>query len=139
MTEQSSEFVCINFREGILMTKKSVPLSQTQLEIYLDCLSMGKAGACNWHLLLTPDNGIDLNRLAAAIEKAVAAHPPFQEFGAENYNQTIEQMSEEVWQKKLSELVAQPLVLHGGRLFNLDLVQTEKAKYLLITVHHIFF
>ena len=100
------------------MVKKIAPLSQTQLGIYLDCLSMGEAGAYNRHFLFTLDDSIDLNRLAGAIEKAIAAHPamnvriaerdgePFQEFGAEDYHQTVEQMSEAAWQKKLSELVA---------------------------------
>ena len=48
-------------------------------------------------------------------------------------------MTEETWQKKLPELVAEPLELHGGRLFRFDLVQTEKAKYLLRTTHHVCF
>ena len=39
----------------------------------------------------------------------------------------------------MSELVAQPLELHGGRLFRFDLVKTEQAKYFLRTAHHIFF
>ena len=133
------------------MVKKSAPLSQTQLGIYLDCLSMAEAGAYNRNFLFTLDAGIDMNRLAKAIEKAVAAHPsvfvrviekdgePFQEFETEDYHQTVEQMTEAAWQKKLSELVAKPLELHGGQLFRFDLVQTEKAKYLLRKTHHIFF
>ena len=48
-------------------------------------------------------------------------------------------MSEEAWQKKLPELVAEPLELHGGQLFRFNLVQTEKAKYLLRTTHHVSF
>ena len=55
--------------------KKISPLSQTQLGIYSDCLSMQDKGAYNGHFLLTLDESIDMNRLAAAIEKAVAAHP----------------------------------------------------------------
>lgn len=47
-------------------------------------------------------------------------------------------MTEEAWQKKLSELVGQPLELHGGRLFCFDFVHTEKAKYFFRTAHHIF-
>ena len=131
--------------------KKIAPLTQTQLGIYSDCLSMQDKGAYNGHFLLTLDNGIDMNRLAGAIEKVVAAHPsifvrvtekdgePFQEFSAEDYRQTVEQMTEESWQKKLLELVAEPFELHGGRLFRFDLVQTEKAKYLLRTTHHVCF
>ena len=133
------------------MAKKIAPLSQTQLGIYLDCLNMQDAGAYNGHFLLMLDNGIDMNRLAAAIEKAVAAHPAIfvriveqdvetlQEYGAENYHQTVEQMSDAEWQKKLSVLLDEPLELHGGRLFRFNLVQTEKAKYLLRTTHHVSF
>ena len=126
-------------------------MSQTQLGIYLDFLSM-QDGAYNTHFLFTLDDSIDLNRLSAAIEKAVAAHPsmfvrlverdgePIQEFVAEDFHQTIEQMTEDAWQKKFPELVAEPLELRGRRLFRFDLVQTEKAKYFLRTAHHhIFF
>lgn len=67
---------------------------------------MQEAGAYNVHRILTLDNGIDLNRLAAALEKAVAAHPslfvriveqdgePVQQYVAEDYRQTVEQMTE---------------------------------------------
>ena len=132
------------------MPKKNAPLSQTQLGIYLDFLSM-QDGAYNTHFLFTLDDSIDLNRLFAAIEKAVAAHPsmfvrmnerdgePVQEFVAEDFHQTVEQMTEDAWQKKFPELVAEPLELRGRRLFRFDLVQTEKAKYFLRTAHHIFF
>ena len=39
----------------------------------------------------------------------------------------------------MAELVAVPLELHGGRLFRFNLLQTEKAKYLLRTTHHVSF
>ena len=48
-------------------------------------------------------------------------------------------MTEAAWQKKLPELVAEPLELHGGRLFRFYLTQTEKAKYFLAVTHHIIF
>ena len=130
------------------MEKKTAPLSQTQLGIYLDSQ---EAGAYNGHFLLTLSDEIDMERLASAIEKAVAAHQaifariverdgePVQELSAENYQLTVEKMSEADWQKKLPELVAEPLELHGGRLFRFNLVQTERAKYLLRTTHHVIF
>ncbi|MBO4400577.1 MAG: amino acid adenylation domain-containing protein [Selenomonadaceae bacterium] len=130
------------------MAKKTAPLSQTQLGIYLDSQ---EACAYNGYFLLTLSDEIDMNRLARVIEKAVAAHPaifvrvierdgePVQEFGAEDYQQPVEKMSEADWQKKLSELEAEPLELHGGRLFRFNLVQTECGKYLLRTTHHVSF
>lgn len=133
------------------MTRKRAPLSQTQLGIYFDCLNTQDTGAYNVHRILTLDSSVDMNRLAKAIEKAVAAHPaifvriveqdgePVQQYETENYQQTVEQMTEAAWQKKLPELVAEPLELHGGRLFRFHLVQTEKAKYFLDVTHHIIF
>ena len=128
--------------------KKIAPLSQTQLGIYLDCT---EAGTYNGHFLLTLDDSMDMQRLARAIEKAVAAHPSIfshiaerdgetvQEFDPENYTQTVEKISESELQKRLSELVAEPLKLHGGNLFRFNLIETENKKYLLRTTHHVIF
>ena len=132
--------------------EKFVPLSQTQLGIYLDCVRRGK-GTYNRHFLYTLDNGIDMKRLAAAIEKAVAAHPymnvriverdgePMQYIpdSFEPYSQTVTEMTEEEWKREMPRLISTPLELMGGRLFRFDLVQTEKAKYFLRTTHHIAF
>ena len=131
---------------------KIAPLSQTQLGIYLDCVRMGK-GAYDRHFLFTLDNSIDMKRLAAAMEKAIAARPsmnvriveqdgePGQYIpdNIEPYRQTVMEMTEEEWNRTLPRLVAEPLQLVGGRLFRFDLVQTEKAKYFLRTAHHIAF
>ncbi|MBQ7559524.1 MAG: AMP-binding protein, partial [Synergistaceae bacterium] len=132
--------------------EKFVPLSQTQLGIYLDCVRRGK-GTYDSHYLYTLDNGIDMKRLAAAIEKTVAAHPymnvriveqdgePMQYIpnSFEPYRQTVTEMTEEEWKNELPRLMATPLELMGGRLFRFDLVQTEKAKYFLYTTQHIAF
>ncbi|MBQ9897067.1 MAG: hypothetical protein IJM40_07130 [Synergistaceae bacterium] len=129
-----------------------VPLSQTQLGIYLDCVRRGE-GAYNGHFLYTLDNNIDMKRLAAAIDKAVAAHPymnvriaerdgePVQYIpdDIEPYHQDVKYMTEDEWQRELPRIMSEPLKLIGGRLFRLDLIQTESAKYLLRTTHHVFF
>ena len=95
------------------MEKKIAPLSQTYLGIYFDCLNMQESGAYNRHFLFTSDDEIDLYRLVAAIEKAVSTHPainvriverngePFQKFSAEDYHQTVAEMSEAAWKKKI--------------------------------------
>ena len=132
--------------------EKFVSLSQTQLGIYLDCVRRGK-GTYNSHFLYTLDNDIDMKRLAAAFEKAVAAHPymnvriverdgePMQYIpdSFEPYSQTVTEMTEEEWKREMPRLISTPLELMGGRLFRFDLVQTEKAKYFLRTTHHIAF
>lgn len=62
-----------------------------------------------------------------------------QNFCEEDFHQTVQKISEQDLQKRLAELVAEPLELHGGRLFRFNLLQTEKAKYLLRTTHHVAF
>lgn len=92
------------------MAEKFAPLSQTQLGIYFDCLNMS-ATAYNIHSLIELDAAVDMNRLAAAIEKVVAARrglhvriferegEPYQKIVAENYAQDILKLSEAAWQK----------------------------------------
>lgn len=65
----------------------------------------------NTHFLLTLGESIDLERLAAAIEKDFASYPSmfvriverdgetFREFVVENFHQTVERMIEDAWQK----------------------------------------
>ena len=131
---------------------KSAPLSQTQLGIYFECLRMNDTLAYNIHTLFTPDNSTDMEKLARAIEKAVAAHPymfvkiietdgePQQILeDVQDYHQEVLKMSEAEWQETLPKLLKEPLELIGGRLFRFNLVETEKAKYFLRTTHHIAF
>ena len=49
--------------------KKIAPLSQTQLGIYSDCLSMQEAGAYNTHVLFVPDDSIDLTDLPPPLKR----------------------------------------------------------------------
>ena len=134
------------------MDKKTAPLSQTQLGIYFECLRMNDKLAYNRHFLYTLDSSIDMDRLAAAIEKAAAAHPYMNVRIAEadgeprqimeplpNYRQEVKRMTEAEWQETLPKLLKEPLELMGGRLFRFDLAETEKGKYFLRTAHHIAF
>lgn len=133
------------------MEKKVAPLSQAQLGIYLDCLNREDACAYNGHFLWTLDYRIDLSQLATAIEKAVEVHPsinvriverdgePFQEYSTGTYFQPYYEMSERDWRQEITKIINTPLELHGGRLFRFDLVETENAKYLLRTTHHVAF
>ena len=132
--------------------RKKVPLSQTQSGIYFESVRMGGC-AYNRHCLYTLDNSLDMERLARAVEKAVKAHPCMEvrisdsggeltQFVPETeapYHQTVTRIPEAQWQERLPGLAAEPLTLNGGRLFRFDLVETECAKYMLMTTHHIAF
>ena len=139
---------------GEIKKCKTAPLSQTQLGIYLECLRMGEC-AYNLHLLYKLDSSIDVDKLAKAIEQTIEAHPSMEVRLAQNddgeiyqfipnnleepYQQTVIHMSEAQWQETLPQLLKKSLTLMNGRLFRFDIIQTEKAKYLLRTAHHIFF
>ena len=130
------------------MAEKIAPLSQTQLGIYVDCLRL-EGNAYNVNTLLELDAEVDMNRLAAATEKAVAAHRGLhvrifehegeicQKIVQEEYKQDIWRLSESVWREKLAEINSEPFQLHGGRLFQFILAETECGKYWLFKVHHI--
>ena len=132
------------------MAKNNVPLSQTQSGIYFESVKMGD-GTYDLHFLYTLDNSIDMERLARSIEKVVQAHPSMEvrikedltqfipDVSQNPYKQSVLRISEKEWQKLLTRLIAEPLRLIDGRLFRFDLVETEKAKYMLRITHHVAF
>ncbi len=133
---------------------KNVPLSQTQLGIYFESMRMSGC-VYNNHFLYTLDKSLDMERLARAVEKTVQAHPYMEVRISQDdsngiitqsipesqsqYQQIVMKMSESQWQERLKTLISEPLTLNGGRLFRFDLVETERAKYMLRTTHHIAF
>ena len=138
--------------EASITIREKVPLSQTQLGIYIECMRMGGC-AYNRHYLYTLDKNINVERLARSVEKVVQARPYMEvrisDLGSEltqyipetesPYHQTVARISEAQWQELLPTLIAEPLELIGGRLFRFDIVETERAKYMLRTTHHIAF
>ena len=132
------------------MTKDKVALSQTQLGIYFESVKIGN-GTYNIHLIFTLDKSLDMDILANAIDKVVQAHPYMEvritddlmqfipDLSQNPYHQNVLRISEKEWQELLPRLVAEPLELIGGRLFRFELIETEKAKYMFGTVHHIAF
>ena len=142
----------LSIMEASITIREKVPLSQTQLGIYFECMRMDGC-AYNWHSLYTLDKNIDMERLARSVEKVVLAHPYMEVRISDDggglaqyipetkspYHQTVTRISESQWQERLQTLVAEPLNLKGGRLFRFDLVETECGKYMLRTTHHIAF
>ena len=131
---------------------KTTPLLQSQLGIYLTCRRLGGT-AYNQHWLYTLDSAVDPARLAAAIERVMAFYPslntrvreqdgqPVQYLPEEGdpYCQQVENMTEEQWEREKEELVSRPMELEDSRLISFHVVQTERAKYLFQTAHHILF
>lgn len=64
----------------------------------------------------------DCEKILAGNGNIIKTVNPFSYTSLEDYRQTVAQMTEAAWQKKLSQIMAEPLDLHDGRLFRFDLV-----------------
>mgnify|MGYP002624948222 CR=1 FL=1 len=128
--------------------KVQVPLTKTQYGIYAECIGYEGEARYNIPYLYVLDASLDGERLARAIETAVAAHPTLftrieqDEQGdlvqtiddAETFSLTVESVSDIEAEK--AQFV-QPLDIVGGRLFRIRLLKDAAHYYLLQDIHHI--
>lgn len=128
--------------------KRIAPLSQIQLGIYIECQSHQEEAFYNLPYLYTLGEGIDVERLRAAVVKAVSYHPtlftriisvdgePMQVLDLENeqWSLTAERVADaEVTKRELIK----PYEIDGGRLFYIRLFYDDKRTCLFIDIHHI--
>ena len=143
---------CKHTKQVSYEIQKDYPLSQTQLGIYVECMSQqGKALYNNAMLFKLADN-IDTDRLARAFEAVVQAHPyiktrlyvdeeghPHQRRNDEElYHQSIEHVNETDF-AKLKPQLEQPFQLLSDQLFRIRIIKTDENVYLFIDFHHIIF
>ena len=132
--------------------QEDYPLSQTQLGIYVECVSEQGKTLYNNAMLFKLADDIDTNRLAHACEAVVEAHPyiktrlfvddeghPRQRRNdKEPYHQQVENMSEADF-LNLKPQLEQPFQLLGDQLFRIRILKTTEHVYLFIDFHHIIF
>ena len=128
------------------------PLSQTQLGIFVECMSRQGEVAYNNGILLQLNPAIDTSRLSKACEIVVEAHPyiktrlfvdsqgnPRQlRNDAEVYHQNVETYSQQAFEKLKPELI-HPFDLLNDRLFRIRILKTSNAQFLFMDFHHIIF
>ena len=143
---------CAHSEQVDYALQKDYPLSQTQLGIYVECISQQGNTLYNNAILFKLADDIDTNRLAHACEAVVEAHPyiktrlfvdeeghPRQRRNDEvPYHQQVESMSETDFLKLRSQL-EQPFQLHSDQLFRIRILKTTVNVYLFIDFHHIIF
>ena len=143
---------CAHSEQVDYALQKDYPLSQTQLGIYVECMSQQGNTLYNNAILFKLADDIDTNRLAHACEAVVEAHPyiktrlfvdeeghPRQRRNDEvPYHQQVESMSETDFLKLRSQL-EQPFQLHSDQLFRIRILKTTVNVYLFIDFHHIIF
>ena len=128
--------------------KTTAPLSKTQYGIYAECVGYEGEARYNLPYLYILDGGLDGNRLAQAIEAAVAAHPtlftrielsddgePMQTIDdSETFSLAVEDVNDiEVVKKEL----IQPFNLYQDRLFRIRLLHDSEHYYFFLDIHHI--
>ena len=129
--------------------KISAPLSSSQYGIYAECVSHQGEIFYNLPYMYILDGSLDGERLRAAVEAAVKAHPtlftriepgsdgnPVQTLDTENesWECTLETITD-IEQAK--DGLVRPFELYGGRLFNIRLMKDGKHFYLFTDFHHI--
>ena len=132
--------------------QKDYPLSQTQLGIFVECMSRQGEVAYNNGMLFKLNPAIDARKLSKACETVVEAHPyiktrlfvdvqgnPRQlRNDAEPYHQNVETLTQQEFDQLKSKLI-RPFDLLNDRLFRIRILKTTEASYLFIDFHHIIF
>ena len=143
---------CAHTEQVNYALQNDYPLSQTQLGIYVECMSRHGEVAYNNGMLFQLNPGIDADQLSKACEMVVEAHPfiktrlfvdnqgnPRQlRNDAEPYHQSVEALTQQEFEKLKPELI-RPFDLLSDRLFRIRILKTPEAQYLFIDFHHIIF
>ena len=143
---------CAHTEQVSYAQQKDYPLSQTQLGIYVECMSQQGNTLYNNAILFKLADDIDTNRLARACEAVVEAHPyiktrlfvdeeghPRQRRNDdEPYHQQVESLSETEFME-LKPLLEQPFHLLSDQLFRIRIIKTTSNVYLFIDFHHIIY
>ena len=124
------------------------PLSKVQYGIYAECIGFEGEPRYNLPYLYVLDGSLDGDRLARAIETAVAAHPtlfthigqgddgePFQSIDdSETFTLAVEETDDI---EELKQTLIVPFQLVGGRLFHIHLLHDKEHYYFFLDIHHI--
>ena len=128
--------------------KKTAPLSKTQYGIYVECVQHLGEYYYNITHLYTLDGSLDEEKLKAAIESVVAAHPtlftrielneqgePVQSIDdSETFSLEVEHITDIEEEKKAMVI---PFDIYNDRLFRIRLLKDNMHFYLLVDLHHV--
>ncbi len=133
------------------MDGKRVPLSDSQLGVYLECINNPES--CKYNIpfeYVFPKESIDTERLTAALNRVIARFSAFRAFveiengvpvtACSEKRQAVkpEYIGEEDYKRVYDEFV-KPFAFNGTPLSNFALYETEKNIYILLQISHIFY
>ena len=143
---------CAHTEQVSYALQKDYPLSQTQLGIYVECMSRQGEVVYNNGMLFRMNPAVDEDQLSRACETVVEAHPyiktrlfvdsqgnPRQLRNDDDiYHQSVETLTQQAFEKLKPELI-RPFDLLNDRLFRFRILKTPEVLYLFIDFHHIIF
>ncbi len=143
---------CAHTEQVNYAQQKDYPLSQTQLGIYVECMSRQGEVAYNNGMLFRMNPAIDADLFSKACETVVEAHPYIKtrlfvdsqgnprllRNDTEIYHQSVETLTQQAFEKLKPELI-RPFDLLNDSLFRIRILKTPEALYMFIDFHHIIF
>ena len=124
--------------------QESYPLTNTQEGIFIECTANMGSTIYNIPYLLKLDKKVDLDRLAAAVDSTVEAHPYLKTrlFMDDNGNVLQKRKDGLVCKTQIingmnKETLVRPYMLFNEQLFRFEIYRTCEGNYLFLDLHHI--
>ena len=124
--------------------QESYPLTNTQEGIFIECTANMGSTIYNIPYLLKLDKKVDLDRLAAAIDSTIEAHPYLKTRLYMDENGDVLQKRDDSLSCKTQiinemnrETLVRPYMLFNEQLFRFEIYRTCDGNYLFLDIHHI--
>ena len=128
--------------------KTFAPLSKTQYGIYVECVQHLGEYCYNITYLYTLDVGLDEEKLKAAIESVVAAHPTlFTRIELDEQGEPVQSIDDsETFSLEVERIIdieaekrgmVMPFHIFKDRLFRIRLLKDSEHFYIFVDVHHL--
>ena len=127
----------------------SAPLTQSQYALYVDCISHEGEPRYNLPYIYILHRSIDAERLCAAVEAAIVAHPTlFTRISLDNNGEPVQTVSDDDINLHITiddidsieeekEHLVKPFNLLQDRLFRVRIMRNSEHYYLFLDMHHI--
>lgn len=130
--------------ENIREVQENYPLTNTQEGIFIECTANMGSTIYNIPYLLRLDKKVDLDRLAAAIDSTIEAHPYlktrlFMDENGDVLQKRDDQLSckTQIINGMNKETLVRPYMLFNEQLFRFEIYRTCDGNYLFLDIHHI--
>lgn len=141
------KFLAVKENKEEYTVQEDYPLTQTQLGIFVECMSKPDTTVYNMPMLFKLGKGVKPSLLAEAVKSAINAHPYLKTtlFTDENGDIRAKRMDSEspvvdmMYCTKLpeQEKMVKPFRMLGSRLYNAIIFNTSESCYLFLDISHI--